>query len=67
MGLRALSIHTKMKVINRNAIFYEIEVEAETAAESLLEEGQFIELCIDGDYKDYKIIKKIGNRFIVTD
>ena len=56
-----------MKVINRNAIFYEIEVEAETAAESLLEEGQFIELCIDGDYKEYRIVKKTGNRFIVSE
>ena len=57
-----------MKVINRNAIFYEIEIEAETAAESLLEEGQFVELCIDGNYREYKIIKKLeNNRFLVAE
>ena len=57
-----------MKVVNRNAIFYEIEIEAETAAESLLEEGQFVELCIDGNYREYKIIKKLeNNRFLVAE
>ena len=54
-----------MKVINKHATFYEIEVEAETPIESLLEVGDFIELCIDGEYKDYKIVKKQGRRFIV--
>lgn len=56
-----------MKVINKNAIFREIEVEPESAVESLLDVGQFIELYIDGEYRDFKIIKKIGNRFIVTE
>ena len=54
-----------MKVINKHATFYEIEVEAETPLESLLEVGDFVELNIDGEYQEYKIIKKTGKRFIV--
>ena len=54
-----------MKIINKYAPFFEIEVEAETAKESLYEVGQFIEICIDGEYRDCLILRKDGKRFYV--
>ena len=56
-----------MKVITRYSALREFEVEPETALESLLEVGQIIELFMDGEYRDYKIIQKIGNHFIVAE
>lgn len=56
-----------MKVITKYNSLHEIEVEPESVLESLFEVGQIIELFIDGEYRDYKIIEKIDNHFIVIE
>ena len=55
-----------MKIITKHYPLYEIEVEAENELEALYDTGDIIEICIDGEYKDCRITKKLdNNRYLV--
>lgn len=51
-----------MKVLNKKYPIYEIEVEAENELESLYDIGDIVEVCVDGEYRDCKIVRKLDNK-----
>ena len=50
-----------MKVLNKHYPQYTIEVEPENELEALYEEGDIVEVCVDGEYRDFKIVKKLDD------
>ena len=50
-----------MKVINKSYPLQTIELEAENELEALYEEDDIVEVCVDGEYRDCKIVKKLND------